>query len=135
NGTRPESQAPSPGDSSAGDYGVIAETVGDGASQVPAAVEATPASGKPAATGQRETLMPTAADESSAHVPGESAPSVPLQATADETATGRQQPKRFPYENGVYAAQHLIHKMPPDEFDKMLDLLLQHRDSQSVRAG
>jgi ParB family chromosome partitioning protein len=46
----------------------------------------------------------------------------------DGQITG-QQLKRFPYGDGVSAAQHLIHKMPPDEFDKMLDLLIKHRDS------
>ncbi|MEU0744574.1 ParB/RepB/Spo0J family partition protein [Streptomyces sp. NPDC006134] len=46
-----------------------------------------------------------------------------------------QQLKRFPYEDGVTAAQYLIHKMPPDEFNKMLDLLNKHRDSQVAPAG
>ncbi|MFJ6558146.1 ParB/RepB/Spo0J family partition protein [Streptomyces luteogriseus] len=69
--------------------------------------------------------------------PGEGAPTLPVQSTAAETTAGggEQQPKRFPYEDGVYAAQHLIHKMPPDEFDKMLDRLIKHRDSQAVSAG
>ncbi|GAA2426470.1 ParB/RepB/Spo0J family partition protein [Streptomyces coeruleofuscus] len=67
---------------------------------------------------------------------GEGAPSLPAQSTADEAAAGGadQQPKRFPYEDGVTAALHLIHKMPPDEFDKMLDRLIKHRDSQAVSA-
>ncbi|MGW0607775.1 ParB/RepB/Spo0J family partition protein [Streptomyces sp. NPDC002640] len=43
--------------------------------------------------------------------------------------------RRFPYEDGVAAAHHLIRKMPPDEFSKMLDLLLRHRDSQAASAG
>lgn len=30
---------------------------------------------------------------------------------------------------------HLIQKMPPDEFNKMLDLLIKHRDSQVTTAG
>ncbi|MEV5730331.1 ParB/RepB/Spo0J family partition protein [Streptomyces pharetrae] len=37
--------------------------------------------------------------------------------------------KRFPYNDGVTAAQYLIHKMPPDEFEKMLDRLIEHRQS------
>jgi ParB family chromosome partitioning protein len=35
--------------------------------------------------------------------------------------------KRFPYHDGIAAAQHLIHKMPADEFSKMLELLNAHR--------
>ncbi|MFB8760688.1 ParB/RepB/Spo0J family partition protein [Streptomyces nigra] len=65
---------------------------------------------------------------------GEGAPNLPAQfAAADATAGGgEQQPKRFPYEDGVSAAQHLIHKMPLEEFDKMLDRLIKHRDSHAV---
>ncbi|MEU0632279.1 hypothetical protein [Streptomyces sp. NPDC005989] len=68
---------------------------------------------------------------------GEATPSLPAQATAAEaTASAEgQQPRRFPYEDGAYAAQHLIHKMPADEFNKMLDLLIKHRDSQTVPAS
>ncbi|MER5659900.1 hypothetical protein [Streptomyces mirabilis] len=43
--------------------------------------------------------------------------------------------KRFPYEDGASAAMHLINKMSPDEFHKMLDLLTKHRDRQAVSAG
>ncbi|MEU0057047.1 ParB/RepB/Spo0J family partition protein [Streptomyces sp. NPDC006334] len=67
---------------------------------------------------------------------GESAPILPEQPGAVEaTASGeKQQPKRFPYEDGVTAAMYLIHKMQSDEFDKMLDQLLKHRDSRAVSA-
>src|SRR5262249_43283279 len=89
----------------------------------PAASEPSPAQGEQAAT------PPANGSE-------EATASVPAQATvAVATAGGDPQPQRFPYEDGVYAAQHLIHKMPPDEFNKMLDLLIKHRDSQTVRAG
>lgn len=65
----------------------------------------------------------------------ETTPTLPAQATTEEAAgTADQQPKRFPYEDGRWAAQHLIHKMPPDEFNKMLTLLIQHRDSQVIAA-
>ncbi|MEV6806531.1 hypothetical protein [Streptomyces sp. NPDC051132] len=75
--------------------------------------------------------------ESPARVARENAASVPGQASpADTTAEGTgQQLKRFPYEDGVQAAQHLIHKMPTDEFNKMLDLLNKHRESQTVSAS
>ncbi|MGA5363971.1 ParB/RepB/Spo0J family partition protein [Streptomyces purpurascens] len=65
---------------------------------------------------------------------GEGAPTVPPQAIVTETTAsgGEQHPKRFPYEDGVSAALYLIHKMPPDEFDKMLDRLIAYKDSQAV---
>ncbi|MFB7083095.1 hypothetical protein [Streptomyces sp. NPDC056308] len=61
-------------------------------------------------------------------------PSLPVQATAAEAtaSTEGQQPRRFPYGDLAYAAQHLIHKMLAGEFNKMLDLLIEHRDSQTV---
>ncbi|MFD9984042.1 ParB/RepB/Spo0J family partition protein [Streptomyces massasporeus] len=65
---------------------------------------------------------------------GEGAPNLPAQSSsaAASAGGGEQRPKRFPYEDGVSAAQHLIHKMPPDEFDKMLDRLIKHREGQAV---
>ncbi|MET9819957.1 ParB/RepB/Spo0J family partition protein [Streptomyces sp. NPDC006355] len=69
---------------------------------------------------------------------GEGAPTLPAQSTAAEaTAGGGEQPQaqRFPYEDGESAAMYLIHKMPPDEFNKMLDRLIRHRDSQAASAG
>jgi ParB family chromosome partitioning protein len=47
---------------------------------------------------------------------------LPAPDTGDQPAR-----KRFPYEDGQAAAQYLIHRMPPDEFDKMLGLLLDHQ--------
>ncbi|MGW6793212.1 ParB/RepB/Spo0J family partition protein [Streptomyces chartreusis] len=61
----------------------------------------------------------------------EPTPSLPEQTATDEAARD-QQPKRFPYQDGAEAALHLIHKMPADEFSRMLDLLIKHRDSQST---
>jgi ParB family chromosome partitioning protein len=69
---------------------------------------------------------------------GEVAPTLPEQSTAAEATAGggAQQLKRFPYEDGASAAMYLIHKMPPNEFDKMLDRLIKHRDRpQAVSAG
>ncbi|QKW31446.1 ParB/RepB/Spo0J family partition protein (plasmid) [Streptomyces seoulensis] len=43
-------------------------------------------------------------------------------------------PKRFPYEDGTLAAQHLIRKMPDGEFNKMIDMCLEHRSKQSATA-
>ncbi|MGY4928515.1 ParB/RepB/Spo0J family partition protein [Streptomyces sp. 900105755] len=52
----------------------------------------------------------------------------------EDSAAGRRQ-RLFPYGDGGDAAMHLIKKMPPDEFNKMLDLLIKHRDSQAATAG
>ncbi|MGW1365272.1 ParB/RepB/Spo0J family partition protein [Streptomyces chartreusis] len=65
---------------------------------------------------------------------GEAAPSVPEQTTVGR-AVGEQQPKRFPYNDGAEAALHLIHKMPSAEFNKMLELLVKHKDGQNVPAS
>ncbi|MFD7703148.1 hypothetical protein [Streptomyces caelestis] len=63
-------------------------------------------------------------------------PSVPVRTAAPAVAVGvGEQPKRFPYEDGTYAAQHLIHEMSPEEFNKMLGLPIKHRGSQAVHTG
>ncbi|MEU8936272.1 ParB/RepB/Spo0J family partition protein [Streptomyces sp. NPDC048409] len=58
---------------------------------------------------------------------------------ADERAeegSASEQPRRlFPYSDGVDAAMHLIQKMPPGEFTKMLDLLIKHREGQTSAAS
>ncbi|WP_331737449.1 hypothetical protein OG520_45050 (plasmid) [Streptomyces sp. NBC_00984] len=89
----------------------------------------------PAAVDRAPVPAPTATEvEPPVNGSEETTPSLPAQATAAEATAGveGQQPKRFPYEDGAYAAQHLIHKMPSDEFNKLLDLLIKHRDSQTV---
>ncbi|MFI2380214.1 ParB/RepB/Spo0J family partition protein [Streptomyces sp. NPDC018964] len=113
----------------AGDYGVITGTTDDG--------EPSPAPEESATTEQRAPSMPTATEQDpSAAETGKDTPSVPVQATAPTAAASAgEQPKRFPYDDGVYAAQHLIRKMPPEEFNKMLDLLIKHRDSHTVHTG
>ncbi|MFE7111894.1 hypothetical protein ACFU98_46360 [Streptomyces sp. NPDC057575] len=60
-----------------------------------------------------------------------------VQATTAQATAGSegQQPRRFPYEDGAYAAQHLIHKMPSDELSKMLDLLIRHREESQTVPG
>jgi ParB family transcriptional regulator, chromosome partitioning protein len=73
-------------------------------------------------------------DERPAPGSEEATPSVPEQATTTEppAQVRDKQPKLFPYGDGAEAALHLIHKMPRDEFNKMLDMLIKHRDSQAV---
>ncbi|KUN77945.1 plasmid partitioning protein [Streptomyces bungoensis] len=141
---RPEASLP-------GDYGVItgrpdrnggASEASPAAHHGPATSESdadpSPASSGPAAAGAPQVPAPVATEaEMPAHGIQETS-SVPVQTTASRATSGngdRQQLKRFPYEDGVYAAQLLSHKMPPEEFNKMLDLLLKHRDSQSVPAS
>lgn len=43
--------------------------------------------------------------------------------------------KRFPYDDGTAAAGFLIDRMPPQEFDTMLGLLLQHQAKQAEAAS
>ncbi|MFJ4152693.1 ParB/RepB/Spo0J family partition protein [Streptomyces galbus] len=111
-----------------GDYGVI--TSGGEPS-------ATPALQAPTATSEPVLETPTALGEEQDSNPREAAPSLPYQAKATATTTGTSgpQPKKFPYDNGAEAAYFLIRRMPPAEFDKMLALLIQHRDSQAVQTG
>ncbi|WP_033416620.1 ParB/RepB/Spo0J family partition protein [Streptomyces canus] len=79
---------------------------------------------------------PAAAAEQdlSAGQAGSAAPSVPAQAVQDggTAQAADRPPKKFPYDDGHFAAQLLIHKMPPDEFNRMLDQLIKHRDSQQA---
>ncbi|MEU7428355.1 ParB/RepB/Spo0J family partition protein [Streptomyces sp. NPDC040750] len=115
---------PGPRDDQEGDYGVITDVSAPGTH---GEAETEPAADQPA------VATPTATDEQPHSQPAGSMPSVPSQGlTVDVSAGAGGQPKRFPYEDGVYAAQHLIYKMPPAEFDKMLDLLIKHRDSQAA---
>lgn len=62
---------------------------------------------------------------------------VPTQAAvpAPVEAVEERQPKRFPYDNGDDAAYHLIRKMPPEEFKRMLDLCTEHWEKQTAGAS
>ncbi|CAL9323979.1 ParB/RepB/Spo0J family partition protein [Streptomyces sp. SudanB66_2053] len=61
-------------------------------------------------------------------------PSVPVQTAAEEPSAKPRdlQPKRFPYHDGAEAAWFLIHKMPPEEFNKMMELLIEHHESKAA---
>ncbi|MFF4902890.1 ParB/RepB/Spo0J family partition protein [Streptomyces sp. NPDC001068] len=54
--------------------------------------------------------------------------------SSEGSETEEYQPKTrpFPYNSGRDAAYFLIHKMEPDEFNTMLDALIQHRDRQTT---
>jgi hypothetical protein len=54
----------------------------------------------------------------------------PWDATPPGGSADRPPAKRSPYHDGIAAAQHLIHKMPADEFSKMLELLNAHWQRQ-----
>ncbi|MFF6815937.1 ParB/RepB/Spo0J family partition protein [Streptomyces sp. NPDC012403] len=136
--TQPTTSTPARSENSPpGDDDVITGNAGDGEPHGQGAAEPSPAPEKPSTAEQRATPMPAVTEhESPATEAGKDTPSVPEQATAPAAAAGAgEQPKRFPYDDGVYAAQHLIHKMPPEEFNKMLDLLVKHRDSHTVHTG
>ncbi|UXX98080.1 ParB/RepB/Spo0J family partition protein (plasmid) [Streptomyces sp. AD2-2] len=86
------------------------------------------------ASDERPTSLgaaPTTGDRESA-VP-EPRPHDDAQAS-DDQSDGKQ-PKLFPYEDGVDAAMCLINRMPPDEFNKMLNLLIKHRNSHIAAAS
>ncbi|MFI6359798.1 ParB/RepB/Spo0J family partition protein [Streptomyces sp. NPDC050743] len=113
----------------AGDYAVITGEPEPAPALAPEPEES-------AAPKQPSAPTPTQ-DEPPANEQGTGTPSVPVQTTAVEAmaSAGHQQPKMFPYEDGVYAAQLLIHKMPPEEFNKLVDVLIKHRDGQAIHAG
>ncbi|MFE8950111.1 ParB/RepB/Spo0J family partition protein [Streptomyces sp. NPDC007856] len=112
----------------AGDYAVITSEPEP---------EPTPALEAEAAAPDRPSAPTPTQDESPANEQGTVTPSVPVQTTAVEAmaSAGHQQPKKFPYEDGLFAAHLLIHKMPPDEFNKLVDLLIKHRNDQAVHTG
>ncbi len=60
---------------------------------------------------------------------------VPAPAPAPVEPVEERQPKRFPYDNGADAAHHLIRKMPPGEFKRMLDLCTEHWKTQAANAS
>lgn len=85
-------------------------------------------SARPAPQPEAPTPTPVLSDTGPAVTPPASPIAVPAQAVAPapaETLEDRQ-PKRFPYDNGADAAHHLIRKMPPGEFKRMLDLCAEH---------
>ncbi|MGW2050820.1 ParB/RepB/Spo0J family partition protein [Streptomyces sp. NPDC001858] len=123
-----------------GHYGVIDD---GGSNEAPAAGQAKPVADVPGNAGHPPRHDNPATDQRGQSEPeqgeanGQSAPEPrPHNDTpsGDDQTVGKQ-PKRFPYEDGQMAAMYLIHRMPPAEFNKMLQLLLQHKDSQAVSAG
>ncbi|MEU5314383.1 ParB/RepB/Spo0J family partition protein [Streptomyces sp. NPDC021562] len=54
------------------------------------------------------------------------------EAPVRDDQSAERQPKPFPYDDGPQAAYFLINKMPPQEFNTMLDMLNKHRDRQTT---
>jgi ParB family chromosome partitioning protein len=121
---RPEKPAPQGRDGES-DYGVIT----GGSPSTPSGEAATP---KPSGESVPEPRVSSPAPSAHGHTGEE--PRVHNDATAEADQTTRAQLKKFPYGDGESAAYYLINKMPPDEFNKMLDLLIQYRDSQATAA-
>jgi ParB family chromosome partitioning protein len=85
----------------------------------------------------REARVTAAGQPSAVQEPPAPASVVPQQAVVSGSAveSGERKPPRFPYDNGPDAAYHLIHKMPPGEFKKMLDVCNEHWEKQSANAN
>jgi ParB family chromosome partitioning protein len=97
---------------------IIPEAAAPEPASAPASTETTPAPPR-AEPDQRPIARPERLPPSSP---------VPAQTAAPE---GRQ-PKLFPYQDGTEAAQLLIHKMPDNELEKCLAVLLRHREKQTA---
>ncbi|MEV0982415.1 ParB/RepB/Spo0J family partition protein [Streptomyces sp. NPDC049915] len=115
--------------SPAGDYVVISGERDTKASSAPKEA--------PTDAGQAAPTSTASADERPATAVGSATPSVPVQpsGTDAKAEAGSRQLKKFPYDDGAEAAYFLIHRMPPEEFDKMLALLVKHKNSQAIDAG
>jgi ParB family chromosome partitioning protein len=116
----------------------------------PLAPEAAPVGG----SGARQRPEPATVTVQ-AETPATTAPSIPaqepslvngrkpdLERPGEAAASGASQEasdgpllKRFPYDDGRTAAMHLIHKMPLDEFGKMLPLLIAHWERETEAAN
>ncbi|TXJ83347.1 ParB/RepB/Spo0J family partition protein [Streptomyces lavendulae] len=109
------------------DYGVITN---EPEAEPPAAPKTTTVQDEPQASAPAATSgVPRAGTAE------EITPTFPEQTTAADATGGtwgQQPPKLFPYNDGMLVAQLLIHKMPAEEFRKMLDQLVKHRDGQVV---
>lgn len=87
----------------------------------PAATVPAPGSGVPA----RDQPAPAPVPRQDQPADTDVLPPVPAPASP-------QQPKLFPYDDGIKAAQLIIHKMPDGELEKCLSSLLRHREKQTT---
>ncbi|MFF2653537.1 ParB/RepB/Spo0J family partition protein [Streptomyces sp. NPDC058045] len=57
------------------------------------------------------------------------------EAAVGESEVGERTPRTLPYDDGVFLAHHLIRKMSPTEFAKMLRLLNEHQERRTAPGG
>ncbi|WP_192342396.1 ParB/RepB/Spo0J family partition protein [Streptomyces sp. VITNK9] len=110
-----------PGESS---FTAVKQETAEPAAAVPPLSTQSPATAPPSSVPRQEKASPA---QEALHADSE--PPLPPQATTPET---RQQPVKFPYDDGMFAAQLLLHKMPEDELEKCLAFLLRHREKQTA---
>lgn len=95
----------------------------------PPASTISPAAGPEAGTGTSAPEPPAPAAAPARDRPADTGmpPAVPAQTAAPAE---RQQPRLFPYDDGLSAAHLLIHKMPPTELAKATEVLNKHQAQQ-----
>jgi ParB family chromosome partitioning protein len=92
-------------------------------------------SGPPARSESFTAVKHDLAPEGSQEAPGVPAQPSKLVSPSPATDTAdRPSGTRFPYEDGVFAGQCLIHRMPVEELDKLYEVLTQHRARQAAPA-
>ena len=95
-----------------------------------------PADSGPPASPRAEGPTPAASPQGADTPPADGIPE-PRDATHASPAAADaadRPPVKFPYDDGSSAAYFLIHRMPPTEFDKMLEALLEHKANRQDAA-
>lgn len=81
---------------------------------------------------QHAEAAPTGAPRTDTEPVRDSVPEPRVEVSAvRDPAAGDRKPVMFPYDDGAFAAQLLIHRMPEDEFDTMMGRLAQHQQQRS----
>ncbi|WP_432190478.1 ParB/RepB/Spo0J family partition protein [Streptomyces sp. Tue6028] len=114
---------------------VVANTVPAGSPAEPKAPELEPS--QPQEDEEEEQERPVSETRAKPVIEHKETVPVPRSDTAlsedmDLGEVGSTAGRRLPYDNGVFIAMHLIQKMSPEEFDKMLDLLNEHQKQRAV---
>jgi len=95
---------------------------------LPAAAPARPEGAPPARDGAVAS-GPMAEQTDSVPEPRQPAAPIPVGPSGD------RKPVMFPYDDGAFAAQLLIHRMTEEEFDKMMSALTAHRAERQASVG
>ncbi|MGW3465565.1 hypothetical protein ACWDE9_41125 [Streptomyces olivaceoviridis] len=69
------------------------------------------------------------------HEAGREAIPEPREASSGEGAEDQSAVKMFPYHDGVEAGNLLLFKMPPEERDKVCDMLLRDREKRTANVS